>query len=294
MESTDTRDHRSLGDLWSEVGNQVTGSDIESGYSYVYTWLANQFGHFMIGFAGTILFGWLVIFAATALAPISGVDYQWRWPWAGVVVALAWFVLWVLKEWLLDVAKALRDVHFAKGQREDLANNKPIKAERPKHVWPYWAKVLATLRNYYITQHKPKSPVEWFEFDVVRDSQMDMSCYLLGMLTALAMYFAPRLATMAETPPLTGWIPLLVLFVVLIGLAHLSKEWLWANIVFDRAQLPFVSRFVLITRPYDKDTRARALKFATARTDPGHLVIIGPPKSGRTTTAVALGVEALL
>src|SRR5262245_37051271 len=114
------------------------------------------------------------------------------------------------------------------------------------------------------------------------------------MLTALSMYAAPRVATWAEAPPLTGWIPLLVLFVVLIRLAHLSKEWLWANIVFDRAQLPFVSRFVLIVRPYDKDTRERALKFATARTDPGHLVIIGPPKSGRTTTAVALGVEALL
>ena len=65
------RERRSLQDLWREVGNQVTGSDIESGYSYVYTWLANQFGHFMIGFSGTILFGWLAIW----LVPVSGVDY---------------------------------------------------------------------------------------------------------------------------------------------------------------------------------------------------------------------------
>src|SRR5262245_58332390 len=173
MKSRDTRDHRSLGDLWSEVGNQVTGSDIESGYSYVYTWLANQFGHFMIGFAGTILFGWLVIFAATALAPISGVDYQWRWPWAGVAVAVGWFVLWVLKEWLLDIAKALRDVRFAEQQREALRHNKKIKEERPKHVRPHWTGVLAVLRNYY-TRREPKSPVDRFESDVVRDSQMDI------------------------------------------------------------------------------------------------------------------------
>jgi hypothetical protein len=57
----DTRDPRTLRNLWTEVGNQVTGSDIESGYSYVYSWLANQFGHFMIGFAGTILVGWLFV-----------------------------------------------------------------------------------------------------------------------------------------------------------------------------------------------------------------------------------------
>jgi hypothetical protein len=94
--------------------------------------------------------------------------------------------------------------------------------------------------------------------------------------------------------------PLLTLGAVLIALALLSKDWLWANIAFDRAQLPFVSRFVLNARPPEEETRREALAFATRRDNkpgddrPGHLVIIGPPKSGRTTTAVALGVEALL
>src|SRR5215510_4857267 len=117
MGSKDTRDHRSLGDLWSEVGDQVTGSDIESGYSFVYTWLANQFGHFMIGFAGTILFGWLFI---TFVGPFlgGGVEYRWSWPLAGIAVAVVWFVGWVLKEWLVDVASALRDLHFAERQRQ--------------------------------------------------------------------------------------------------------------------------------------------------------------------------------
>jgi hypothetical protein len=291
----DTRDPRSLRDLWSEVGNQVTGSDIESGYSYVYSWLANQFGHFMIGFAGTILVGWLFI---GAVGLFSGVDYLWRWPWAGTAVAVGWFVIWVLKEWLVDVASALRDLHFAERQRQALLRNAPGNVKRPEYTLPKasdWKDVLVALREQYITRPKRASLAEWFKYDVVRDSQMDIWCYLAGMLTALAMYAAPGLATKWGAPALTGWMPLLTLVAVLIALAHLSKDWLWANIAFDRAQLPFVSRFVLNARPPEDEIRREALAFATRRDNrPGHLVIFGPPKSGRTTTAVALGVEALL
>jgi hypothetical protein len=311
----DTRDPRTLRDLWSEVGNQVTGSDIESGYSYVYSWLANQFGHFMIGFAGTILVGWLFIW-------VSDVDYLWRWPWAGAAFAVGWFVIWVLKEWLVDVASALRDLHFAERRRHALLRNTPGKVKRTEYILPRasdWKSVLAALREQYITRHKRASLAEWFKYDVVRDSQMDIWCYLAGMLTALAMYAAPGLATkwgaigwipllkwgaIGWIPLLKwgaiGWIPLLTLIAVLIALAHLSTDWLWANIAFDRAQLPFVSRFVLNARPPEDKIREEALAFATRRDKgseddrPGHLVIIGPPKSGRTTTAVALGVEALL
>jgi hypothetical protein len=296
----DTRDPRSLRDLWTEVGNQVTGSDIESGYSYVYTWLANQFGHFMIGFAGTILVGWLVI---GVVGLFSGVGYLWHWPWAGTAVAVGWFVGWVLKEWLVDVASALRDLHFAEGQRQALRNNEPSKGKPPEYILPKardWKDVLATLREQYFTRRKRTSLADWFKYDVVRDSQMDIWCYLAGMLTALAMYAAPRLATKWGVPTLTGWMPLLTLVAVLIFLAHRSKDWLWANIAFDKAQLPFVSRFVLNARPPEDKIREEALAFATRREKgsgndrPGHLIIVGPPKSGRTTTAVALGVEALL
>jgi hypothetical protein len=301
----DTRDRRSLRDLWSEVGNQVTGSDIESGYSFVYTWLANQFGHFMIGFAGTILVGWLFIGLAIlvgwlfrALGLASGVDYLWLWPWAGIAIAATWFVIWVLKEWLVDVASALRDLHFAERQRHALLRNAPGKVSRAEYILPKasdWKNVLAALREQYITLRKRASLAEWFKYDVVRDSQMDIWCYLAGTLTALAMYAAPGLAMKWGCPALTGWIPILTLVAVLISLALLSRDWLWANIAFDRAQLPFVSRFVLNARPPEEETRREALAFATRRDNrPGHLVIIGPPKSGRTTTAVALGVEALL
>ena len=296
----DTRDPRTLRDLWTEVGNQVTGSDIESGYSYVYSWLANQFGHFMIGFAGTILVGWLFV---GVVGLFSGVDYLWRWPWAGTAVAIGWFVIWVLKEWLVDVASALRDLHFAERQRHALLRDAPGEVKRTEYILPRasdWKGVLATLREQYITRHRRASLADWFKYDVVRDSQMDIWCYLAGMLTALAMYAAPGLATKWGVPTLTGLMPFFTLVALLIALAHLSKDWLWANIAFDRAQLPFVSRFVLNARPPEDKIREEALAFATRRDKgseddrPGHLVIIGPPKSGRTTTAVALGVEALL
>ena len=296
----DTRDPRTLRNLWTEVGNQVTGSDIESGYSYVYSWLANQFGHFMIGFAGTILVGWLFV---GVVGLFSGVDYLWRWPWAGAAIAIGWFVIWVLKEWLVDVASALRDLHFAERQRHALLRNAPGEVKRTEYILPRasdWKGVLATLREQYIPRHKRASLADWFKYDVVRDSQMDIWCYLAGMLTALAMYAAPGLAAKWGIPALAGWMPLLTLVAVLIALAQLSKDWLWANIAFDRAQLPFVSRFVLNARPPEDKIREEALAFATRRDrgsegdKPGHLVIIGPPKSGRTTTAVALGVEALL
>ncbi|HET9689365.1 MAG TPA: hypothetical protein VFP79_19530 [Pseudolabrys sp.] len=298
----DTRDRRSLRDLFSEVGNQITGSDIESGYSFVYTWLANQFGHFMIGFAGTILFGWvfigLTILVGWYFRALSGVDYLWLWPLAGTAVAVVWFVGWVLKEWLVDVASALRDLHFAERQRQALLRNAPGKIRRPEYILPKagdWKNVFAALGEQYITRHKRASLAEWFKYDVVRDSQMDICCYLGGMLTGLAMYAAPGLATRWGCAALTGAIPLLTLVAVLTTLLLLARDWLWANIAFDRAQLPFVSRFVLNARPPEEETRREALAFATRSDDrPGHLVIIGPPKSGRTTTAVALGVEALL
>jgi hypothetical protein len=289
----DIRDPRSLQDLWREVGNQFSGSDIESGYTYVYTWLANQFGHFMIGFAGTILVGWLVI----GLAPVSGVDYLWHWVWAGIAVAILWFVAWVFKEWMVDVASALRDLHFAQRQRDALLAGRPLTEKRAQYSLPKgsdWKNVVVALRKQYFTRDNRDSPEDSFRYGVIRDSQMDILCYLAGGLTALAMYAAPGLATKWGDPALTGWIPLLILVVVLVALAHLSRNWLWANIAFDKAQLPFVSRFVLNARPPEEETRKEALDFAMRLGKPGHLVIIGPPKSGRTTTAVALGVEALL
>jgi len=295
-----TRDTRSFRDLWVEVSKQVTGSDIESGYSYIYTWLTNQFGHFMIGFAGTILVGWLAIEGFGLF--FRRVNYLWHWPWAGIAVAVVWFVLWVLKEWLVDVATALRDLHFTDEQRLALLHNKTIGTERRSYIIPKMSdlKNVSTVLFAHVTRRKCITMADWFKYDVVRDSQMDSRFYLAGGFTAVAMYLAPTVAAHYGHTSFTGWIPFLTFVATLIWLFARSRDWLWANIAFDRAQLPFVSRFVLNARPPGDGARQNSMAFATRRNDnsedgrPGHLIIIGPPKSGRTTIAVALGVEALL
>jgi hypothetical protein len=182
---------------------------------------------------------------------------------------------------------------FAGRQREALLASPPRKVNRPRYFWPKLSdvkRVATTLREYYITRLRrapdDNAPVEeWFRYDIVRDSEIDIWFYSAGGLTALAMYSAPGLAI----------VPLLTFVAVLIVSALASRDWLWANIAFDRASLPFVSRFALNGRPAEVEIRKNALAFAIgSNTATGHLVIIGPPKSGRTTTAVALGVEALL
>jgi hypothetical protein len=281
--------------LWRAVWQQFFGSDIETGYSYIYTWLANQFGHFMIGFAGTILVAWVVAFFSPS-ALTSG-----RY-WPIVVIAAVWLLVWLGKEVGYDIASGLRDLRFAGRQRAALLDNPPRQVRRVRRIWPNredLTDVWGALREYLARRRQPpgkKASVEdWFKYDLVRDSVMDGWFYLSGVLTALMMYLAPGLAMSWGWPRLTGLLPFLTFGVLLLLSGRVSASWLWTNIAFDQAQVPFVGRFALNGRPSDEKTRQVALDFATLREgQPGHLVIVGPPKSGRTTTAVALGVETLL
>jgi hypothetical protein len=287
---------RSAGDLRREVWKQFFGSDIETGYSYIYTWLANQFGHFMIGFAGTLLVGWAVTLAWPP-ALTSG-----RY-WPALVISFGWLLVWICKELGYDIASGLRDLRFAGSQREALLANPPLKIRRARRFRPTrndLRDVLAALREYYLIRRRQppgaKEPVEdWFKYDIVRDSEIDGWFYLAGVLTALTMYLAAGLAMTWDRPRLAGLLPFLTFIGLLLLSSRLSAGWLWTNIAFDKAMLPFVGRFALNGQPPHEETRQGALDFATLREgQPGHLIIIGPPKSGRTTTAVALGVEALL
>jgi hypothetical protein len=285
--------------LWRAVWQQFFGSDIESGYSYIYTWLANQFGHFMIGFAGTIAVAWIFALFLPSLLIKDGV-YQ---PWPVLIIAVLWLLVWVSKEVGYDIASGLRDLRFAERQRAALLADPPRGVHRDHRFLPNrqdLTEIWATLRQHYVTRRGQNpgkdAPLEdWYRYDLVRDSQMDGWFYLSGILTALTMYLSPGLALRESWPSLIGALPLLTFVLFLLLSARLSEDWLWSNIAFDKAQLLFVRRFALNGRPPDEKTRQLAIDFATSRQgQPGHLVIIGPPKSGRTTTAVALGVEALL
>jgi hypothetical protein len=299
-ESRRPRSRRSVWDLMREVWKQFFGSDIETGYTYIYTWLANQFGHFMIGFAGTLLCSWLV----ALLWPFVLRPETLQQAAASAVIAVGWLLVWIiLKELLYDVASALRDLRFAGRQRDALLADPQRKAHRDRRVIPNskdLRDVWAALRDYYLTRRRQPpgetaQPEDWFTHDIVRDSEIDGWFYFSGVTTALMMYIAPLLAKTLGWPRLEGALPILTFSVLLVLSIPLSAGWLWGNIAFDKAMLPFVSRFALNSRPPREETRKRVLDFATLREgQPGHLVVIGPPKSGRTTTAVALGVEALL
>jgi len=259
-------DEGSRRSLLLAVWAQFFGSDLETGYTFIYTWLANQFGHFMIGFAGTLFWLWLwslPVRSYDLLSPKTSDDVV-----AVGGLALLWFVIWIGKEFGSDVAGGRKDLRDARDRRK------------------------AVLKQAADGEHEKSE--ESFKRDLTQDSLIDIWFYFSGILTALMMLYGPTLATMWERPWLAGLLPLLTFIILLLLSVPISAKWLRRNIAFDMAQLPFVSRFALSDRPFRNEIRERAIDFALDRKKTGHLVIIGPPKSGRTTIAVALGVEALL
>jgi len=275
--------------LMRELYAQVVGSDLESGYTFMYTWLANQFGHFMIGFAGTLAWLW-------AWSSILGWQFLLRpqnWTQLGVVgvFAAAWLLLWILKEILGDIIPGLRDLREAREKRIKDTKNWYRKIGEEREV------------DHDPSEESSDMSEQSFEGDLYRDSRMDGWFYFCGVFTALMMLYAPFLADTWQRPWLAGGLPLLTFLFLLFVSRWVSDDWLWRNIAFDKARLPFVSRFALTKRPFEKVTREGAINFALKNQNSNrgglnretkHVVIIGPPKSGRTTAAVALGVEALL
>jgi hypothetical protein len=279
-------------ELVKEVTAQFTGSDLEVGYTFVYVWLCNQFGHFMLGFAGTLALSWLVTLPFPHALAGTGV---WSSLWPAALVGLAWLLIWIGKEVLLDVADGLGNLRIARSQRDAAHKNLPpppaIRAGRfsrdsLRDVW-------RVLQDYY-GMRVPTDEEDWFRHDIVRDSAIDCWFYFAGTTTAIAALTGPGIAAGLGWPWLAAALPIATMLVTFLLSISRSRDWLWEKVAFDKADLPFVGRFALNSRPVEPEMRQRALGFALDQHQPGHLVLIGPPKSGRTTTAVSLGVEALL
>jgi hypothetical protein len=291
------RRSRGYRQLWREVTGQFVGSDLGSGYAFIYVWLANQFGHFMIGFAGSIAFGWLFGLAFPRLLLPEGTFLSF---WPAVVTALLWLLVWIAKELLFDVGGALRDLRHARAQREAfrLGTRPPSRSPRRLPSRDELSEIWLALREYVqpgraVVARGEAGEEAWCRRDILRDSEIDGWFYLSGVLTAVAMYAGPVLAGELNAPRVAPLLPIVTFGILLWWSMLRSADWLWEKIAFDKAALPFVSRFVLNSRPAAEEARRRALNFALGK-HPGHLIIIGPPKSGRTTTAVTLGVEVLL
>jgi len=287
------------------VWAQFFGSDLESGYTFLYTWLANQFGHFMIGFAGGLAFVWIFsIWHPSALHPQTPEEVL-----LVTKILFIWLSLWILKEYLFDVTSGHERLRETKERLRTLREENGLAADGGDDI------------------------EDSFVWDLWRDSFMDGWFYLAGVITAFValtgQIFTAHWETVSWLPvswwPVISWggdctksgtlclgglLPFLTFLILLIISGRISATWLRRNIAFDRAQLPFVRRFALTDRPIESSARQEAIHFALNRsenpnkiaeaadrgpqTKPNHLLIIGPPKSGRTGTAVALGVEALL
>jgi hypothetical protein len=95
------------------VYDSFFGSETQNPYSERYIWMANQFGHFFIGFGGLFLLTWIASYALRRPAPsysygCTMVDPQGRPAVHTATVwwlAAAWLAIWMAKEWLFDYAR---------------------------------------------------------------------------------------------------------------------------------------------------------------------------------------------
>ncbi len=100
--------------FFSFIFNNFFGSETQEPYTEGYIWLANQFGHFFIGFGGLFLLTWIASYSSGHPVPSHSfdgrmVDPKGREPIAARTIwflALAWFVIWMAKEWLYDYSRA--------------------------------------------------------------------------------------------------------------------------------------------------------------------------------------------
>ncbi|NJM33404.1 MAG: hypothetical protein HC850_00490 [Rhodomicrobium sp.] len=89
------------------------GSETQNPYSESYIWMANQFGHFFIGFGGLFLLTWIASYWLRRPAPsysygCNMVDPQGRPTVRAATVwwlAALWLAIWMAKEWLFDYTR---------------------------------------------------------------------------------------------------------------------------------------------------------------------------------------------
>ena len=74
------------------------GKEVQTGYTYSYVWMTNQFGHFNLGF----LFSYFCYFLAVLIFTVQSAS---RWLF---VIPLVWFLFWCIKE-IRDYFKAVRE-----------------------------------------------------------------------------------------------------------------------------------------------------------------------------------------
>jgi hypothetical protein len=71
-----------IGSVISQLRRDLFGKDVENSATYTYDWLADQVGHFTLGFTGTLLFQWFNVGIFPVYAAATG------WTWAILICAI--------------------------------------------------------------------------------------------------------------------------------------------------------------------------------------------------------------
>lgn len=216
----------SLKDYGTQFKNDLWCKESVTGYTYSYTWMTNQLGHFTLGFAPAILF---MAFAHS----FFGASY--------------WYAFIALIPTFLMILKEISDVN----------NEKKLFRLTPK-IAPLDIKNV--LDNAFTAT--------WFTFV---GSLVAASTYL-SIINGLFYAFAP-IAT---------------LLVLSIPSFYLALYWIGKKICFQQSNLPFMFRLSYYPLK-NVDNSDKIIDFLNGNLD--KIIIYGPPRSGKTDLAVAIGTE---
>lgn len=215
-----------LKEYGTQFKNDLWCKEAVTGYTYSYTWMANQLGHFALGYVPALLI-------------ISVVH--------AIFCASYWFAFIALFPSVLMFFKELSDVNNEKKLF------KISKGAIPLDIKNVWLNALTAT---------------WFTF--------------VGSVIASTTY----LSILAGANFV--WLPIVSLVIMGIPSLFIGLYWISKKICFQRSNLPFMYRLSYF--PHNKvDNIDKILSFLNGETN--KITIVGPPRSGKTDLAVAIGTE---
>lgn len=216
----------SLKDYGIQLKNDLWSKESVTGYTYSYTWMANQLGHFSIGYVPTFLL-------ITIAHILFGQSYYF------ILLSLFPIILMLLKEYSDVLNEKKRD------------KNTP--GVFPLNITELWQNALTAV---------------WFT--------------VVGSFVAASTYASMLLGINFVA------LPIVTLACLLVPSIFIAKYWINKKICFQRSNLDFMYR--LSYYPVDSvENIDKLLSFFKGEIN--KITIVGPPRSGKTDLAVAIGTE---